>query len=210
MAFLRRVWGCCGQTLPRWEKAVLSPGNVITPVAPAENFEDGHSEVRKPQIPVFENDKIFSSAKHSGSGGSALASTRATIHADIHRRLAIPETPEWIANAVGVAVSTVYRHRSGACKCDGNSGAARKDNGLESFGDIDIEAELKAMGFPTLEQQLEELEEIARALGLPSYEEQMEVESDPLLAELAELEAILFPVPAPVVDAILDVLKEYK
>ena len=61
-------------------------------------------------------------------------------------------------------------------------------------GDIDIEAELKAMGFPTLEQQLEELEEIARALGLPSYEEQMEVESDPLLAELAELEkAISYP-----------------
>ena len=104
-----------------------------------------------------------------------MASTRATIHADIHRRLAIPETPEWIANAVGVAVSTVYRHRSGACKCDGNSGAARKDDGLESFRDIDFDAELKAMGFPTLEQQLEKLEEIARALGLPSYEEQMEV-----------------------------------
>ena len=102
-----------------------------------------------------------------------MASTRATIHADIHRRLAIPEMPEWIANAVGVAVSTVYRHRSGACKC-GNSGAARKDDGLESFRDIDFDAELKAMGFPTLEQQLEKLEEIARALGFPTLEEQLE------------------------------------
>ena len=152
---------------------MLSPGNVITPHAPAENFEDGHSEVRKSPIPVFENDKILSSAKHSGFGG-ALASTRAVTHEDIHRRLAIPETPEWIANAVGVALSTVYRHRAGACKCDGSPGAARKDDGLESFGDIDIEAELKALGFPTLEEQLEQLEQVARALGFPTLEEQLE------------------------------------
>ena len=104
-----------------------------------------------------------------------MASTRAVTHQDIHRRLVIPEPPEVIANAVGVALSTVYRHRSGACKCDGSPGAARKDDGLESFGAIDVEAELKAMGFPTLEEQLEQLEQLARALGLPSHEQHMEM-----------------------------------
>ena len=62
------------------------------------------------------------------------------------------------------------------------------DDGLESFGDIDIEAELKALGFPALEDQLdqisralgfpaleEQLEQVARALGLPSHEQQMEM-----------------------------------
>ena len=52
MAFLRRVWGCCGQTLPRWEKAVLSPGNVITPVAPAELLEFQHYHSK---MAVFRN-----------------------------------------------------------------------------------------------------------------------------------------------------------
>ena len=104
-----------------------------------------------------------------------MASTRAATHADIHRRLAIPQPPEVIAIALGLALSTIYRHRSGACKCDGSPGAARKDDGLEFFGDIDIEAELKALGFPALEEQLEQLEEVARALGLPSYEEQLEI-----------------------------------
>ena len=96
-----------------------------------------------------------------------MASTRADTHEEIHRRLGIPEPPECIANAVGVALSTVYRHRSGACQCVGSSRAARTRK-----RDIDIEAELKAMGFPTLEEQLEQ---VARVLGLPSYEEQMEL-----------------------------------
>ena len=76
-----------------------------------------------------------------------MASTRAVTHQDIHRRLAAPEPPEVIAIALGLALSTIYRHRSGACKCDGSPGAARKDGGLESFS-IDIEAEFKGDGFP--------------------------------------------------------------
>ena len=64
------------------------------------------------------------------------------------------------------------------------------------------------MGFPTLE---EKLKEVARAMGLPSHEEQqVEEVSDPLLAELAALEA-QYPVPElPPLGGLLDVLKLYK
>ena len=69
-----------------------------------------------------------------------MRSKRRAAQREIHRRLAVPEAPEYVADAVGVSLSTIYRHRAGRCRCSDDG------VGTDTEPEDPILAELEDMG----------------------------------------------------------------
>ena len=89
-----------------------------------------------------------------------MGSNRSAVQRDIHRRLAIPESPAAIASAVGVALRTVYRHRSGRCLC------GVEETPVGDQFDLDLSAALAELGLPTMTEQMAELDSLMAALSV--------------------------------------------